>query len=193
MERDQICQKGRNFIESDNYLFSRYTIDDKDCHWKLCGEVYDDVLLSNDEFMRKSWEDVLLDTNRLQLKIIYKITQEYIGEVSLRNLDSDRPEIGIQLLRKYHNQGIGTQVMQLFIARLKEVVQINCFSVRIFSNNYISQRLFEKIGAVQVGTEGKEYSELMAKIMNEMGRDKFEQVIQNDFENTQHFIICYEI
>ena len=71
MERDQICQKGRNFIESDNYLFSRYTIDDKDCHWKLCGEVYDDVLLSNDEFMRKSWEDVLLDTNRLQLKIIY--------------------------------------------------------------------------------------------------------------------------
>ena len=52
--------------------------------------------------------DVLSDTNKLQLKIIDKLKQEYVGEILLMKLDAESPELGIQLLRKYHSQGIGT-------------------------------------------------------------------------------------
>ena len=53
--------------------------------------------------------------------------------------------------------------------------------------------MFEKIGAVKIGEEGKEYAELMYKIMQEMGKEKFEETIKQDFEKTQQFIIRYKI
>ena len=41
--------------------------------------------------------------------------------------------------------------------------------------------------------KGKEYAELMYKIMQEMGKEKFEETIKQDFEKTQQFIIRYKI
>ena len=83
--------------------------------------------------------------------------------------------------------------MKLFIDKLKSVLQAAVFSVRVFSDNYISQRMFEKMGAVKIGEEGKESAELMHRIMQEMGREKFETVIKEDFEKTQRYIICYKL
>ena len=97
------------------------------------------------------------------------------------------------MLRKYRNQGIGTQVIKLFVNKLKNVFRVDYFLVRFFSDNFISQKMFEKIGAVKIGEEGKEYAELVYKIMQEMGKEKFEETIKQDFEKTQQFIIRYKI
>ena len=159
-----------------------------------CGEIFENSAVYNDEnFKQKLWDDVLSDTNKLQLKITDKLTQDYIGEVTLMKLDAEVPELGIQLLRKYHSQGVGTKVMKLFVNKLKRVMQVEAFLVRIFSDNYISQRLFEKLGAVKTGEEGKEYATLMYSIMQDMGREKFEETIQGEFETTQRYILCYKL
>lgn len=62
----------------------------------------------------------------------------YVGEILLMKLAAESPELGIQLLRKYHSQGIGTQVMKLFIDKLKSVLQAAVFSVRMLSENYLA-------------------------------------------------------
>ena len=53
--------------------------------------------------------------------------------------------------------------------------------------------MFKKMGAVKIGEEGKEYAELMKSLMNEMGREKFENIIKERFEKTQRYIIRYKL
>lgn len=175
-------------------MLSRYEVAEQDLYLMAWNEIFENTPVSHDEnFKQKSWYDVLSDTTKLQLKIIDKVTQEYVGEVTLVKIDTESPELGIQLLRKYHGQGIGTQVMNLFVDKLKSVLQIEYFSIRIFSDNHVSQKMFEKMGAVKIGEEGKEYTELMRKIMQDFGKEKFEEVIKEDFEKTQRYIICYKL
>lgn len=104
-------------------------------------------------------------------------------------LDTEMPELGIQLLRKYQGQGIGTRVINLFVNRLKTIIQVEFLSIRIRSNNHISQ----KMGAIKIGEEGKEYAELMCELMQNMGKEKFEKVIKEDFESTQTYTLCYKL
>lgn len=194
MKRDELCTIGTVFIEDEKYVLSRYEVTEQDLYLKAWNENFENSPVSNDEnFKRKSWDDVLSDTNKLQLKIIDKLTQDYVGEVILMKLDTETPELGIQLLQKYHGQGIGTRVMNLFVDKLRTVLQIEFFSVRIRNNNYISQRMFEKMGAIKIGEEGKDHAELMYKIMHDMGREKYEEIIKEDFEKTQRYTLCYRL
>lgn len=194
MNRDDICAIGVTFVEDENYTLSRYCITDQDLFFKAWNETFANSPLINDEqFKKKSWKDVLSDTSKLQLKIVDKLTQEYIGEVVLMELNMEMPEIGIQLLRKYHGQGIGTRVVNLFVNQLKSIMQVEFFKVRIRSDNYISQRMFEKMGAIKVGEEGKEYADLMCELMQSMGKEKFEKAIQKEFESTQTYTLCYKL
>lgn len=192
MDRDELCPMGKVFAEDEKFVLSRYESVDQDLYLKAWSETFANTQVYTDEnFKQKSWEDVLSNTNKLQLKVIDKLTLEYVGEVMLMELDTAQPEIGIQLLRKYHSQGIGTQVINLFVDKLKSVLQIEYFSIRILSDNYISQKMFEKMGAVKIGEEGKEYAELMYRIMQEIGGERFEETIKEDFEKTQRYMICY--
>ena len=194
MERDELCSSGKVFVEDEKYVLSRYEVAEQDLYLMAWNEIFESTPVSHDEnFKQKSWDDVLSDTTKLQLKIIDKLTQEYVGEVTLMKLDTETPELGIQLLRKYQSQGIGTRVMNLFVDKLKSVLRVEFFSVRIFSDNHVSRKMFEKMGAIRIGEEGKEYAELMRKIMQDFGKEKFEEVIKEDFEKTQRCIICYKL
>lgn len=194
MNKDDICAIGVTFVEDEKYTLSRYCITDQDLFFKAWNETFANSPLINDEqFKKNSWKDVLSDTSKLQLKIVDKLTQEYIGEVVLMELNTEMPEIGIQLLRKYHGQGIGTRVVNLFVNQLKSIMQVEFFKVRIRSDNYISQRMFEKMGAIKVGEEGKECADLMCELMQSMGKEKFEKAIQKEFESTQTYTLCYKL
>ena len=194
MNRDELCSIGTIFVEDEKYVLSRYEEKDRDLFFKAWNETFENSLVQNDEnFKRKSWEDVLTDRNKLQLKVIDKGTQEYVGEVVLMKLDMVMPELGIQLLRKYQGQGIGTRIMKLFVNQLKSIMKVESFSVRIRSDNYASQRMFEKMGIVKIGEEEKEHAQLMYELMMAMGKEKFEKAIGEDFESTQVYTICYKL
>ena len=81
----------------------------------------------------------------------------------------------------------------LFVNRLKTIIQVEFLSIRIRSNNHISQKMSEKMGAIKIGEEGKEYAELMCELMQNMGKEKFEKVIKEDFESTQTYTLCYKL
>ena len=194
MNRDELCSNGVIFVEDEKYTLCRYDVSEQALFFEAWNETFYNSLLINDEqFKKKSWEDILLDTSRLQLKIIDKLTQEYVGEVVLMKVDAEMPEIGIQLLKKNQGQGIGTRVMNLFVNRLKSIMNVEFFTVRIRSDNYVSQRMFEKMGAIKVGEEGKELCDLMCELMQGMGKEKFEKVIQKEFESTQTYTLCYKL
>lgn len=194
MNRDELCSIGTIFVEDEKYVLSRYEEKDRDLYFKAWNETFENSLVQNDEnFKRKSWEDVLTDRNKLQLKVIDKGTQEYVGEVVLMKLDMVMPELGIQLLRKYQGQGIGTRIMKLFVNQLKSIMKVESFSVRIRSDNYASQRMFEKMGIVKIGEEEKEHAQLMYELMMTMEKEKFEKAIGKDFESTQVYTICYKL
>lgn len=194
MSRDELCSIGVTFVEDEKYTLSRYDVSEQELFFKAWNETFEDTPLINDEqFKKKSWTDMLSDASKLKLKIIDKLTQEYVGEVVLMKFDTEMPEIGIQLLKKYHSQGIGTRVVNLFVNRLKSIMQVKFFTVRIRSDNYISQRMFEKMGAIKVGEEGKEYAELMLELMRNMGKEKFEKAIEKEFESTQTYTLCYKL
>ena len=144
MNGDELCSTGGIFTEDEKYMLGRYDATEQDLYFMAWNETFDNSLLKNDEqFKKKSWEDVLSDTSKLQLKIIDKLTQEYIGEVVLMELGTEMPEVGIQLLQKHQSQGLGTRVVNLFINQIKSIMQVECLKVRIRSDNYISQRMFE--------------------------------------------------
>lgn len=66
MNRDEICSIGVMFVEDEKYALSRYKISEKDLFFKAWNETFDKSPLINDEqFQNKSWEDMLLDTNKL--------------------------------------------------------------------------------------------------------------------------------
>lgn len=137
MSGDELCSIGVTFVEDEKYTLSRYDVSEQELFFKAWNETFEDTPLINDEqFKKKSWTDMLSDASKLQLKIIDKLTQEYVGEVVLMKFDTEMPEIGIQLLKKYHSQGIGTRVVNLFVNRLKSIMQVKFFTVRIRSDNY---------------------------------------------------------
>lgn len=194
MNRDDICVNGMVFAENDAYVLSRYKETEQELFFKAWRETFEhSLLLMNTQLEQTSWEKALSDLNTLQLKVMDKREQEYVGEVCLMKLNSEMPELGIQLLRKYQGQGIGTQVMNLFIKQLKAVTEFKEFLIKISSDNVASKKLFEKMGAVRIGEEGKEYAELMCKIMQKMGKEKFEEIIKGDFAKTQEYTVCYKL
>lgn len=194
MERDKLCPSGKVFVKDEKYILSRYEIEEQNLFLKTWKETFENsIVLEDEKFKKKSWEEVWSDTTKLHLKIVDNLLHEYIGEVVILQLDSRMPELGIQLLRKYQGQGIGTRIMKLLVNQLKFIMGVESFLIRIRSDNYVSQHMFKGMGAVKIGEEGKEYTELMQKIKNEMGKDKFEEIIGEEFEKTQVYTICYEL
>ncbi|MBR5595864.1 MAG: GNAT family N-acetyltransferase [Lachnospiraceae bacterium] len=182
------------FAENDNFILSKYKDSEQELFYKAWNETFENSpVLTDINFKEKSWEDVLTGKSKLQLKIIDTISQEYIGEVVLLNIDSEMPEFGIQLLRKYQGKGIGTMITKLFLDKLKSVTQVKEILIRIRSNNEISKKMFEKFGIVKIGEEGKKCAELMASLLDDIGKDKFENIVGKSFASTQVYTICYKL
>ena len=95
MKRDELCSIGTVFVEDENYVLGRYEETEQHLYFKAWSETFEDSsVLKDEKFKRKCWEDVLSDTNKLQLKIMNRYTQEYIGEIMLMKLDEGMPELG---------------------------------------------------------------------------------------------------
>lgn len=194
LDRDQTCPDGMVFTEDESYLLCRYEEKDRKLYDKIWEETFGQSPVLNDtELKIKLWQDVLFDKNKLQLKIIHKKTGNYVGEVMVMNLDSEMPELGIQILKEYQGKGIGSRIMKNFIDQLKSILPVEAFLVKISSDNHICRKLFENMGAVQIGEEGKEYGELFKKAMEDMGKEVFEKSVTSDVGIFQRYIICYKI
>lgn len=183
MTREKLCSYGLESISDKEFLLLKYVEQDSLLYMKVRDEIVD----------KETWNEILHDDNQLYLKILDKQTGEFLGEISLINLENDSPELGIHILRKYRNRGIGTKAVRCFIENVKSIKSLQYLSIRICSDNFVSQRLFEHLGAVKIGEDGKDYCDFMKNMMQDMGKEKFEKVIQGAYEDTQRYVLCYRL
>ncbi|MGN0604726.1 MAG: GNAT family N-acetyltransferase [Oscillospiraceae bacterium] len=115
------------------------------------------------------WKNVL--TGGDEFYSIYEITGDYCGSFEIQNPCSDTPEIGIDLLETKRNKGIAPRVVKMFLNSPNNVRNVSHYLIKILSGNIHSRHVFEKMGAVFIGTEDS----FEVKLMNVM-----EQVMDND-------------
>ena len=194
MKRDDLCNKGQVFVEDNKYKLLRYEESDKDIYMQILYEIFGkNTKYLDSSFWEKSWNEILMDDDKLALKIIDIEKNIYVGEVSLENIHSYCPEIGIHIMKEYRNRGIASRVLPLFIDKIKSLVVAGYFLARIRSNNWISIKLFEKLGVIKIGEEGKEYAVLMKEMAEKLGREKMEMTVGKDLEEILAYTICYRI
>ena len=95
--------------------------------------------------------------------------EEYVGYCAIKDIAKIKWEISIELLRKFHRQGIGYTAISMMLDAIKERLGVSEFRVRIISDNIASRKLFEKLGAVPNGI-----SEFL--IHNKKDIDEFEEM-----------------
>lgn len=60
-----------------------------------------------------------------------------------------------------------------------QIQNIECFIVRIYSDNLHSQNLFEKFGAIKIGEEENEYVKLLREVYNILKDDELLEALKD--------------
>lgn len=97
------------------------------------------------EFMQEVWKDFL--SERIFVCTVRKaINNEFCGYCQIKDITTEAPELGIELLKKVHNQGIGFHSLKLLMTKYVRLSEKKYFISRVEPQNYVSQRLMEKLG-----------------------------------------------
>lgn len=91
-------------------------------------------------------------------------TEEYFGSIEFAQKGSaDTPVIGINILSKAQNKGIGTAALKLFLKELYELRSISKVKLLIMPDNKRSIHVFEKLGAVCLNSHILEAAEKISE------------------------------
>ena len=105
-------------------------------------------MLKEEGYRLMLWDEHIQDK---ALMATIEVDDEYAGYCGINNLSKEYWEIAIELREKWRRQGIGYNALKIFLSEMKSRVQKREFRVKIDSDNYASQGLFEKLGAVPYG------------------------------------------
>lgn len=188
-DENGLCDENEEFLliePNDTY---------KDAYFDLCKESY--VMkdkLDDEDYRRFSW-GILFKVGIL-LFVIEKSTNNLCGYVELKHIDSDHPEIGIELFKKYQRKGIGHKTIRLMLRKAQQIHPVSSYKVRIYYDNIPSQKLFEKLGAVKVGEEEGEMAKFMREakeVLSGKALDDFTRVYKELTEAESNVIYVYDL
>ncbi len=103
-----------------------------------------------DVFKKDLWESFLSDT-AANFSIFDKLTGEYVGYCGIKNINVESWELAIELLKKYRHRGYGYHALVVMLNALVELTGKTTYRSRVDSDNYASQNLMRKIGAIPNG------------------------------------------
>ena len=101
-------------------------------------------------FRKTTWEDFLSE-NSFVCSIYDKISGEYVGYCSIKNLMKDEWEIAIELKSDACHKGYGTEALHIFMETVHQLTGRRFFRARVEIDNYASQGLMKKLGAIPNG------------------------------------------
>lgn len=149
--RGSFWDYGKTIYSDANIIIRKIAAEDKDGFIKVQREnTVMPTMFEKESFVGYLWEEHLVST-ALMCSIIGAATDEYIGYCGIKNISSERWEIAIELLEAWKRKGIGFLSIQKLLDAASERCGVREFRVRIDSDNYASQGLFEKLGAVPNG------------------------------------------
>lgn len=79
--------------------------------------------------------------------IFLKDSGEFIGHINMQKIDSALPELGIELLDAYQNQGYGSEAIVAFCNWYSKTYELQEVKARISDENAHSIHVVEKLGA----------------------------------------------
>lgn len=197
MEINDYCDSDGKYAENERFILRKLQEADKDNYMKLKLEVSSIAKAYEDEsFYEFTWKSALEDKD-LYLSLFENRTGIYLGNLMLKNLSSDKQEIGIDIVREHRRKGIGYAAVRLLMSHAKEVSGADSFEVRIYSDNIASTKLFEKLGAVKAGREDSEFISVMKEWEKIEGSEKMFRLKEEhkglfDRAEKRH-IIVYEL
>lgn len=109
----------------------------------LSGKLFDTVI--------ESLIDDLDDEKILRYAIVDKETDEVYGLCQLDMTKRNKPELGLNILKKHQGKGYGTKAAELLIEQASAWDFVESFKWNARTENARSRRIAEKLGGVYVG------------------------------------------
>lgn len=150
--------------------FTLYPIADEDrgnyveLHRQLNGN---ETLFLNPYCKDMMWEQVLSGKDKVYS--IFNNNGEYCGSMELQRPESDVPEIGIDLVEGKRNKGIAVKVVKLLAKIAYQEKPVEYYLIRISSRNTHSKYVFEKMGAIPIGTAESTFKAFMTNFKAVVG------------------------
>ena len=176
MGKEQIFLQGQVIVQNDKYILKTLCEEDKINY--LCLYQENSIIAKSQnygDYAEFVWKK-LREDDAIYVSVFLRDDNSYVGNIALRQWSSDTPEIGMDVLLKYRKQGIAYETIPLFAKRILEIKSMKYFLVRIYSDNETSRKLFEKLGAVQIGKEPSEFAEVLEQL-KEKSREQYEKFL----------------
>jgi len=145
----KVCQKfwelGECIVAENNIVLRRVQESDKDIFIELQKENNIVKSMLKEEAYRNMLWNEHIECKTLMFSIV--VNNEYVGYCGIKNTACEQWEIAIEILSKWKNKGVGFRAICSMLDEIKNRMGVSEFRVRIDTENYPSQRLFEKLGA----------------------------------------------
>ena len=144
--KEQFWKFGENILVKKNFVLRKVNETDKEFYISLQKETsLVKFMLKEEAYRNLIWKE---HTQYKSLICTIVIDDEYVGYCGINNTASEKWEISIELMSKWRGRGIGYDSLNVMLREIKRRLEVKEFYVKIDPENYASQRLFEKLGAV---------------------------------------------
>lgn len=162
-----------------------------------------------DDYMEVNWENSIVGSayNILEfvdalwktassvdvtIVILEGVNYTFAGYINLQNIETEEPEIGISILKKYQGQGMGTEAMKLLLKMLREVYGADqTYVARVDARNHASRRMMEKTGFKEEGEQEGTFARFFrnfSESVGEEGMEKFARKYMDDEEEIKDMV-----
>lgn len=183
------------FAENGNYIIRNLTDNDRQDYIHILKSVSTiPQIYETDGFEDITWKEATSSISSLTLVVLRKTDHRIIGDCMIKLQDTEAIEIGLDISKEYHNQGMGTEVLRLFVTEIRKRFPEKKIIVRIYSDNVKSQHIIKSLGAMKISEEPSEYDaamSIMKEIYNKTGLSLSENI---DFLSENHidvFMLTY--
>lgn len=147
--KERFWQRGERLGEKNGIVLRKVQDTDKDIFIELQKENAVAKSMMKEEAYRNMLWNEHIEYKALTCSI--EVDGKYVGYCGIKNMAHEQWEIAIEILKHWNHKGIGYVAVSMMLDEIKQRLDITEFRVRIDPDNYASQGLFEKLGAVPNG------------------------------------------
>lgn len=151
IERSDLPQNGEMVVVGNKVILGVLREDEKEMYLAVSTEYSYLKGVYKDEKLREGvWNDFLSDSTFV-CSIYDKVSGEYVGYCSIKNLVKNDWELAIELMPDACHKGYGTEALSLLMQVLHRLTGRRYFRARVEIENHASQGLMKKLGATPNG------------------------------------------
>ncbi|MDO5424043.1 MAG: GNAT family N-acetyltransferase [Eubacteriales bacterium] len=162
------------YASDESYKLCKVSEEDKENYIKLLKETtFMPKFYDNQMYCDIMWKGAM-EGNTREFSIFDK-NENYCGNIVIKYSWTEHPEIGIDIVGRYRNQGIAPKAIKMLARKAYEEHPVPYYFLRVSSQNLHSKHVIEKLGGVLDDTT----EDLFLKhIRNVFGEEKYKEMIE---------------